>query len=170
LHWLDGHVALTGGEDSMSHGLNLTLPLKQDPESLARLQALKAAFETRVQPVIEAALKKSQLVHFARVLVIGDKYIQVITEYEGDHQAYTEFFRRELTPIFDQIFAIADVEADVTDTNSFWKAAKQCNVHSLGRATDGAKDFDGNPAGWLFSAYDHRTVRDVQEAIQKAGG
>lgn len=153
----------------MSHGLNLTLPIKQDAESLAKLQELKAAFADHVQPAIEAALRKSQLVHFARVLVIGDRYIQVITEYEGDHQNYTEFFRKELTPVFAKIFALAEGAPDVSDTNAFWKYSKSHNERALGRATDGSLDFDGNPAGWLFSAYDHRTVRDLQAAIEKAG-
>ena len=153
----------------MSHGLNLTLPIKQDQETLARLQHLKGAFAEKVQPVIDAALRKSQLVHFARVLVIDDRYIQVITEYEGDHQAYTEFFRKELTPVFAQIFALAEGTPEVGGTNAFWAYSMKHNVHSLGSATDGSLDFSGKPAGWLFSAYDHRTVREIQEAIQKAG-
>ena len=90
----------------MTHALNLTLPIKQDPETQAKLANLEAIFAEKVQPAIEAALKKSKLVHFARVVVIDNKYIQVITEYEGPHQEYTEFFRRELTPgICRDIFA-----------------------------------------------------------------
>lgn len=153
----------------MSHGLNLTLPIKQDQETLARLQHLKEVFAEKVQPAIDAALRKSQLVHFARVLVIDDHYIQVITEYEGDHQAYTEFFRKELTPVFAQIFALTDDAPDVGDTNAFWESAMAQNAHSLGHAADGSVDFNGKPAGWLFSAYDHRTVREIQEAIKRAG-
>ena len=41
-------------------------------------------------------------------------------------------------------------------------------TRSVGSA-DGAVDAQRNPAGWLFSAYEHRTVRDIQDAIQKAG-
>ncbi|HUU25935.1 MAG TPA: hypothetical protein VMW68_10285 [Methyloceanibacter sp.] len=149
----------------MTHALNLTLPIKQDAQSQAALQHLAEIFETQVQPAIEAALKESRLVHFARVLVIDNKYIQVITEYEGPHAEYTEFFRRKLEPVFAAIFALADGVPDVSDPNAFWEFSKNHNVRSLGRATDGATDFSGNPAGWLFSAYDHKTVDDVLSAI-----
>ena len=70
----------------MTHALNLTLPIKQDAESQAKLKHLADIFAAQVQPVIEAALRESKLVHFARVVVIDNKYIQVITEYEGPHQ------------------------------------------------------------------------------------
>ncbi|XUJ34057.1 hypothetical protein ACQ5SK_43265 [Bradyrhizobium japonicum] len=75
----------------MTHALNLTLPIKQDAETLAKLRNLEASFTEKVQPAIAAALKQSRIVHFARVVVIDDKYIQVITEYEGTHQEYAEF-------------------------------------------------------------------------------
>jgi hypothetical protein len=150
----------------MTHALNLTLPIKQTPEAKAALEQLKAVFADRIQGQIDAALRKSKLVHFARVLVIDDKYIQVITEYEGSHQAYTEFFRRELTPIFGAIFGLMEETPDVKDPNAFWESAKKHNVQSLGKAADGALDFEGKPAGWLFSVYEHRTVEDVLDALQ----
>lgn len=67
----------------MALGLNFTAPLKQDPESQQRLQQLAAAFAEQVQPMIDTALAKSELVHFARILVIDNKYIQVLTEFDG---------------------------------------------------------------------------------------
>jgi hypothetical protein len=152
---------------AVTHALNLTLPIKQDPETLARLQHLKEIFTEKVQPAIEEALQKSHIVHFARVVVIDDKYIQVITEYEGPHQEYTEFFRKALTPVFAQIFSLADGLPDVSDTNSFWQFSKDHNIRSLGQS-DVDKDFDDKPAGWLFSAYGHKTVEDIQDALTKA--
>lgn len=149
----------------MTHALNLTLPLKQDDATKAALRQLEATFETHVQPAIDAALKKSQLVHFARVLVIDDKYIQVITEYEGDHQEYTEFFRKELTPVFAAIFSLAEGAPEANETNAFWLYSKSRNIRSLGKHTHGGLDFSGNPAGWLFSAYDHKSVREIQHAL-----
>lgn len=98
----------------MTHALNLTLPIKQDAETLAKLQHLKAVFADEVQSKIAAALKQSRIVHFARVVVIDDKYIQVITEYEGSHQEYTEFFRRALTPVFAAIFSLADTKGSTS--------------------------------------------------------
>lgn len=149
----------------MTHALNLTLPIKQDPETLEQLKGLEAIFATEVQPAIEKALKQSRLVHFARVLVIDNKYIQVITEYEGPHQEYTEFFRKALTPIFAKIFSLAPDAPDPGDTNAFWEFAKKHNIRSLGVTTGKSTDFDGNPAGWLFSAYDHKTVDDIQAKL-----
>src|ERR1700759_2083189 len=143
----------------MTHALNLTLPIKQDAATLEKLKGLEAIFATQVQPKIAEALKKSKLVHFARVVVIDNKYIQVITEYEGPHEEYTEFFRRALTPVFAKIFELAADAPDVTDTNAFFKYSKDHNVRSLGTTTSGSTDFDGNPAGWLFSAYDGRDVK-----------
>ncbi len=151
----------------MTHALNLTLPIKQDAETLAKLNGLKAIFADKVQPAIAAALKKSKLVHFARVVVIDDKYIQVITEYEGSHQEYTEFFRRELTPVFAAIFALTDGLPDVSNPDAFFKFSKDHNYPSLGKATDGSTDLSGNPSGWLFSAYDHMTVEEILAKLGK---
>lgn len=153
----------------MTHALNLTLPLKQDDESQARLRHLAQIFADQIQPKIDEALRKSGIVHFARVVVIDNKYIQVITEYEGDHQEYTEFFRRELTPVFAAIFGLAEGAPNASNVNAFWEYAKDHNVRALGQHTHGSLDFSGNPAGWLFSAYDHRDVRTIRAALEQAG-
>ncbi|WLB58631.1 hypothetical protein [Bradyrhizobium japonicum] len=152
----------------MTHALNLTLPIKQDAETLAKLQHLKDIFADQVQSKIADALKQSRIVHFARVVVIDDKYIQVITEYEGSHQEYTEFFRRALTPVFAQIFSLADTQGlDINDPASFFEFSKNRNARSLGTATDGSTDISGNTSGWLFSAYDHMTVADILAKLGK---
>jgi len=145
----------------MTHALNLTLPIKQDAVTLANLQELKKIFPTHVQGPIADALRESKLVHFARVVVIDDKYVQVLTVYEGDHQEYTEFFRRALTPIFAKIFDLADGTPDVDDTAAFWEFSKRHNLRSLGDSTDGSTTFAGQPAGWQFSAYDGKTVKQI---------
>lgn len=67
----------------MANALNLTAPLKQDAESQQRLMRLAATFADQVQPKIDAVLSKSRIVHFARILVIDNKYLQVITEFDG---------------------------------------------------------------------------------------
>lgn len=151
----------------MTHALNLTLPLKQDAASQAELAKLEKRFAAEIQPAIEAALKKSKLVHFARVLVIDNKYIQVITEYEGDHQEYTEFFRKELTPVFAAIFGLAAGAPPANNPQSFWEFSKKSNIRSLGQHTHGGLDTSGEPAGWLFSAYDHKDVRTIQTALEE---
>jgi hypothetical protein len=149
----------------MTFALNLTLPIKQDAETQAKLNGLADAFETKIQPAIQEALKKSQIVHFARVVVIDNKYIQVLTEFDGEFKAYAEFFRRALTPVFAAIFSLAEGAPDVTDVNGFWEYVKNHNPHSLGKSPDGAKNFDGSPAGYLFSAYDQRTVKEILQAL-----
>ena len=151
----------------MTHGLNLTLPIKQDPETLGKLEHLAEIFATEIQPAIDHALRESKLVHFARVLVIDNKYIQVITAYDGGHQEYTEFFRRALTPIFAEIFSLADGAPDTNDPDGFFEFSKNANIRSLGTAAAGATDMNGEPAGWLFSAYDHRTVREILPKLQE---
>ena len=146
----------------MITALNMTVPLKQDPESLAKLQKLKAVFADHIQPEIDRALRKSKIVHFARVLVIHDKFLQVITEFDGDPEEYTEFFRRELPHVFKPIFELAEGAPpwdELNDQDSFFEASKHLNVKALGRSEDGRED-----QGWLFS-YFPKTVREVEESL-----
>ena len=148
----------------MAHALNLTLRIKQDPDTLKRLAYIASIFATEIQPKIDAALRKSQIVHFARVLVIDNKYLQVITEYDGSHTDYTEFFRRELPDVFGMLFSLAEnapgPEA-MNDANAFFEFSKGLQYRSLGDAVDGDKDQGGQTAGYLFSAYGDREVREI---------
>ncbi|HEX8125570.1 MAG TPA: hypothetical protein VF548_08320 [Allosphingosinicella sp.] len=151
----------------MITALNMTVPLKQDPQSLAKLQKLKELFADHIQPEIDRALRKSKIVHFARVLVIHDRFLQVITEFDGDPEEYTEFFRRELPHVFKPIFELAEGVPDWDDLNdqdTFFEASKHLNVKALGRSEDGRED-----QGWLFS-YFPRSVREIEEALAGGGG
>lgn len=151
----------------MITALNMTVPLKQDPESLAKLQKLKEVFADHIQPEIDRALRKSKIVHFARVLVIHDKFLQVITEFDGDPEEYTEFFRRELPHVFKPIFELAEGAPDwdhLNDQDTFFQASKGLNVKALGRSEDGREE-----QGWLFS-YFPRTVREIEQAFSGSGG
>ena len=149
----------------MITALNMTVPLKQDPESLAKLQQLKAQFADHIQPEIDRALRKSRIVHFARVLVIHDRFLQVITEFDGDPEEYTEFFRRELPHVFRPIFELAEGAPpwdELNDQDTFFEASKHLNVKALGRDEGGREE-----QGWLFS-YFPKTVREIEESL--AGG
>jgi hypothetical protein len=151
----------------MITALNMTVPLKQDPESQAKLQKLKEVFADRIQPEIDRALRKSKIVHFARVLVIHDKFLQVITEFDGDPEEYTEFFRRELPHVFRPIFELAEGAPawdDLNDQDTFFEASKKLNVKALGRSEDGREE-----QGWLFS-YFPKTVREIEETLAGQGG
>jgi hypothetical protein len=143
----------------MAHALNLTLPLKQDPQTQATLSQVKATFARTIQPAVDAALRKSQIVHFARVLVIDDKYIQILTEFDGDMQQYSEFFRKELQPIFKVIFSMAEGAPswdELNNSNTFFQFSNGRNVKALGEL-----DPTDPNEGWLFSAYGGKTVKDL---------
>lgn len=148
----------------MAHALNLTLKIKQDPETLARLAHIAEVFPTQIQPKIDAALRESGTVHFARVLVIENKYLQVITEYDGDHQDYTEFFRTKLPDVFGLLFGLAENAPDpaaMADKKAFFEFSKSLQLRSLGDSTDGDTDQAGQQAGYLFSAYGNRRVDQI---------
>lgn len=151
----------------MPHALNLTIPIKQDDATKAKLAKIAADFPTVHQPKIDAALRKSKLVHFARVVNVHGLFLQVITEYDGDHKAYTEFFRKELPDVFATLFSLADGAPSFGDLNSntFYELSKKMNLRSLGESTLGETDDQGNPEGYLFSAYERRNVADVLKKL-----
>jgi hypothetical protein len=147
----------------MPHALNLTLPIKQDPASLALLQKLKATFATDIQLAMDKALRDSKIVHFARVVVVDDKYLQVLTEYDGDHKEYTEFFRVALPQVFKALFSLADGAPpwEQLDQQSFFEVSAGTQKRSLGNSSDGLTDQSGKIEGYLFSAYGSRTVKEI---------
>ncbi|MBO4271406.1 hypothetical protein GSF24_12310 [Microbispora triticiradicis] len=147
----------------MAIALNLTAPLKQDPESQQRLGQLVATFADQVQPAVDNALAKSGTVHFARVLVIDNKYIQILTEFDGDTMQYTEFFRRELGEIFRVIFSLVEGAPpweELNNPNSFFEYTHRLNLPCLGEATAGN---DGR--GYLFSALGDMTIREIRSRL-----
>lgn len=149
----------------MAHALNLTLKIKQDAHTLNKLAQLEADFATQYQPKIDQALRESQRVHFARVLVIDKLYLQVITEFDGPSAEYTEFFRQKLPDVFALLFSLAEEPPSpeiLTDQKKFLDFSSKLNVRSLGNAINNDRDEDGNIAGYLFSAYGDHEVRKIQ--------
>ena len=146
----------------MATALNMTLRLKQDPESQAMLKHVKDIFAAQIQPAIDSALKKSQIVHYARVVVIDDKYIQVLTEFDGDKKLYTTFFLRALPDVFKTIFSLAEGVPpweELQDEDRFYEVAGMLNVRSLGSQGDDAN------AGYLFQAFGNKTVKEIAAAL-----
>ncbi len=144
----------------MAIALNFTAPLKQDDDTQSRLKHLADAFAHEVQPALDAALAKSEIVHFARVLVIDGKYLQVLTEFDGDPQAYTEFFRKELGPVFQLIFSLVDGAPpwdELNNPNDFYEYTSGLNLKSLGTSTSAGED-----RGYLFSSIGDMTVREIK--------
>lgn len=146
----------------MAIALNMTAPLKQDPESQQRLQQLAAVFAEQVQPEMEAVLARSEIVHFARVLVIDNKYIQVITEFDGTPEEYTEFFRRELPKVFQAIFSLVENAPPWEELNTpdkFFAFSHGFNVKSLGTGDEGR--------GYMFAAVGDMTVREIKRHLNQ---
>jgi len=149
----------------MPHALNLTIPIKQDEATQKRLAQIAAEFPTKFQPKIDAALKKSKIVHFARVVNVHNKFLQVITEYDGDHKAYTEFFRKELPDVFAALFSLADAPSfDKLNQEQFFQLSKSLNLRSLGETNLGESDDVGTAEGYLFAATGNKTVKDILAA------
>jgi hypothetical protein len=149
----------------MAIALNLTAPLKQDQDTQNRLRQLADAFGHEVQPALDAALAKSEIVHFARVLVIDGKYLQVLTEFDGDPLAYTEFFRKELGPVFQLIFSLVEGAPpwdELNDPNSFYEYTSRLNLNALGTSTSAGED-----RGYLFSSIGDTTVREIKSHLAR---
>ena|SRR5690242_17350733 len=152
----------------MPHVLNLTLPIRQDAETLAKVTELEKNFADMVQPKIDAALRESRIVHSARVVVIDNQYLQVLTVYDGDHREYTEFFRQKLPDVFALLFSLSTsppAKQDLEDPDSFFKFAASCQKRSLGNSTEGLTGFAGQTEGYLFSAFGSRTVKEIQDKL-----
>jgi hypothetical protein len=149
----------------MAIALNLTAPLKQDQDTQNRLRQLADAFGHEVQPALDAAFAKSEIVHFARVLVIDGKYLQVMTEFDGDPLAYTEFFRKELGPVFQAIFSLVEGAPpwdELNDPNNFFEYTSGLNLNALGTSTSAGED-----RGYLFSAIGDTTVREIKSHLAR---
>jgi hypothetical protein len=147
----------------MAVALNLTIPLKQDPQSQKALKQLASSFVDTVQGPIDRALAESRIVHFARIVVIEEhgkgRYLQVLTEFDGDPITYTEFFRVNLGPVFEQIFALAEGAPPWEELNTpeaFWEYSHGLNLKSLGTSTDPDDD-----RGYMYSAAGDKTVREL---------
>jgi len=147
----------------MPIALNMTAPLKQDAESQAQVAAFAASFESDVQPRMEEALAESETVHFARVLVLGDppRYLQVLTEFDGDPLEYTTFFLEELGPVFKAIFELVEDAPpweELQEPNRFFEYTSSKNLRALGTSSDPKR-------GYLFSALGDVTVKELKAAI-----
>jgi hypothetical protein len=149
----------------MAHSLNLTLKIGQDAATQKKLQEFVQIFPL-VQAKIADAMKKSEILHFARVVLIGTEYIQVLTEYDGDRQEYTEFFRSALPDIFEKVFELGEGAppwSELKDPDNFFKFTSGLDIKPLG--TSLSNDPDDH---WVFSAYGDLSVKEILAALAKA--
>lgn len=148
----------------MAHALNLFIPILQDPDSLKLLAEIKEGFAANDQVAIEKAARESEIIHFLRVLILDDKYFVVLTEYDGGHAEYAEFFRQKLPDLFEKIFTLAHGPGawkNLDNEKSFYQASKTLQVRSLGMSIYGDIDPSDQPEGYLFHAYGPRTVKTI---------
>ena len=152
----------------MAHALNLTLPIKQDPETLERLQYIKAAFARELQPRIDSILRESGIIHFAKFFIIHDKYIVLSAEYDGNPKEYTDFFRVSLPDVFKSLFSLVEGAPpfDDLDGQSFFELSQSLDLPSLGESTEGSTDASSQTKGYLFSAYGNRSVREILSRLR----
>ena len=147
----------------MAHAINMTLRLKQDAASKRALADFKNAFATRWQPQIESVMRASRLIHFARVVIIDDKYLQLLTEFDGDRRVYTTFFLNALPEVFKAMFALgagAPPWDELKHPDRFYEYCGSLDILSLGKAPGGRSD-----EGFLFSAYGAKEVKEILPLI-----
>lgn len=136
----------------MQNFLNLTLRLKQDATSQTKVKELEAKLSANDSPLkkeIEMALTDYNKVHFARFLVIGTQYLQVITTYDGDKEEYAKFFFDKLKAVFKTAYEL--VEDAPTGANFTLENFR------------GFNDRKGNQLEpfFLYSAYPDKTVEMI---------
>jgi hypothetical protein len=152
----------------MPTALNLTAPLKQDADTQQRLQQVISDFAEQIQPRVDAALAEVETVHYARVVVIDNKYIQVLTEFDGEADEYAEFFRQQTGDLFRLVFSLVEGAPpweELDNPNSFFQYVNSLNLNSLGTATVGNEG-----RGYLFSAFGDATVREIKSGLGLQSG
>ena len=150
----------------MITSLNLTLKLKQDEETQATVKALEEGlFAEKLQPQIDKALRESDMVHFARIVVVHNQYIQVLTEFDGDRRTYTDFFFKALPEVFKAIFSLAEGvppwEELKDNSDKFAKISEEANIRPLGTSV-----YPDHDDGYVFMAQGERDVPSIREAIE----
>jgi hypothetical protein len=143
----------------------MALKLKQDDATKAMLEKLRnGLFEETVQPKIDKALREFDGVHFARVVVIDDQYIMVITEFDGDRKTYTDFFRQKLPDVFKVIFSLAEGAPDwdtLDNEETFWQLSSKANYKPLGKSMNPEND-----DGYVFMAQGETSVDEISKSLK----
>src|SRR5436305_236667 len=90
--------------------LNVTLPLKQDAASQAKIEAFREQFATAYWPKVSKVLGDSRQVYYARFVLIGSppRYLQILTEYDSPFRIYTDYFADNLKDFFAVVFDLVE--------------------------------------------------------------
>ena len=138
----------------MPNILNVTLPLKQDAESQAKIKGLIAAFKTDLWPEVSKVLAESKMVHYARFVIVGTppQYVQILTEYDNDFRPYTDYFAARLNAFFRSVFDLVEGAPPVgtpLTKEDIYKIVGATDLPCLG--------------GVYFSAYGNLTLKEIQD-------
>jgi len=142
--------------------LNVTLPLKQDLATQIALQGLIVNFKEHLFPAAAKVLMDSGVVHYARFVLIGTQYLQILTEYDNPFEEYTAFFANKLSGFFAKLFAFVEgslAPEDVANPDKLFAYIKSLDIPCLGDVA--------------FSAYGAITVAEIQQMVaakKKAAG
>lgn len=138
--------------------LNATFPLKQDAASQEKIADMEAQFGNELLLDAFDVLRRSELVHYARFTLIRDaerkaKFLQVLTEYDGDFLTYAQFFADNLAKFFNAVFEVVEGAPPPSDGDrakqlALFQFIQKCDLPCLG--------------GRGFSAYGDLTVMDIQ--------
>jgi hypothetical protein len=136
--------------------LNVTLPLKQDADSQAKIKALGEQFATVYWPKVRKVLSDSKMVYYARFVIVGDppRYLQILTEYDSDFRIYTDYFADNLQDFFSAVFAVVEgaPPPGTPITREFvYKLVQNFDLPCLGQV-------------W-FSAFGELTVKEIQQKL-----
>jgi hypothetical protein len=146
----------TNGQDQIQNPLTLVMPIKSEQHA----EALGAALDTQeIRNDIEAALRKLNMVHFARFVVLDGepRRLAVITSYDDKFDDYIMSFTEELGDTFDKLLAFIDAPPPLP--------VKQHREEFLAYV----KDHDLKCAGSFFSAYPQQRVVDIVPVPSPAG-
>lgn len=144
--------------------LNLTLKLKQDAASIEKIEKLKSTFVEKYQGAINDAMRDFAGVHFARVLIIHNQYLLVLTEFDGEKTIYADFFRIALKDFFKEVFCLAEGNLDVRavdNSRAFLEIAQTNNIKPLGKSL-----YKDNNDGFMYMAQDQVSVRDITRSLK----
>lgn len=135
------------------NGLTLVMTLKnpEDADKLKRLIKEK-------QPEIDKALKKLDIVHFARFVFLDKDKLAVITVFDGEFENYILLFVEEIGDIFNVLLKhMEDAPTERVQDNpeAFLKYVKKNDIPL---------------EGTLFSAFPKLRVSDIRAMQKKANG
>jgi hypothetical protein len=94
------------------------------------------------------------MVHYARFVLIGTQYLQILTEYDNDFKEYTAWFAKNLAPFFSQLFQFVEggpSPEDVKNPDKLFAYVKALDIPCLG--------------GVAFSAYGDLKVTEIQQMV-----